>query len=60
MRFAIINEDGTIRQINDSFGGVDTIDDVNSRLPEGQMAIECGPEVTMHHVYTDGAFAIPE
>ena len=55
MRFAIINTaDGGIRQLNDSFGGSDTLDDINDRLPIGQQAIECGSAVTLQHVYDAG------
>ncbi len=55
MRFAIINtDDGVIRQLNDSFGGADTLDNINNRLREGTQAIKCGPEVTLEHVYNAG------
>lgn len=62
MRFAIINEDGTIRQLNEVFGGTDTLEDINARLPEGQQAIECGQGVTLDHRYNadTGEFEGPE
>ena len=63
MRFAIINtDDGTVRQLNEAFGGADTLDDINNRLPAGQQALECGPEVTLQHVYdaVTGQFELTE
>lgn len=61
MKFAIINEvDGSIRQINEAMGNTETLAEINARLPEGQQAIECGPEVTLEHVYnSQGQFDMP-
>lgn len=60
MRFAIINTaDGAIRQTNEAFTA-ETLAQFNARLPEGQQAIECNPEVSLQHIYVDGQFVLPE
>ena len=62
MRFAVINTtDGVIRQINEAFTS-ETLEQFNARLPEGQQAIECGPEVGLGHTYNaeTEAFEPPE
>lgn len=62
MRFAIINEvDGSIRQINEAMGNTETLAEINARLPGYQQAIDCGPEVTLEHIYNDdtGLFVMP-
>ena|GEM_PF-5960910 len=44
MRFAIVDTGGTIRQINDALGDVDTIDQINARLT-GLTAIVCDQSI---------------
>ena len=41
----------TIRQINEVFGSSESLEQINSRLDEGQRAIECGAEVGLQHTW---------
>lgn len=60
MKFAVINtQDCMVKQINEAFTA-ETLDEFNSRLPDGRQAIECGDEVTLQHAYVDGQFVLPE
>lgn len=53
MRFAIVDTgDGTIRQINEVFGPTtESLEQINSRLAEGQMAVECVVGVSLEHTW---------
>ncbi len=57
-RFAIVNIDGTIRQIVNAIDCADTITDINAQLSDGYIAVGCGPDITMQHVYTDGGWVM--
>ncbi|KJR97941.1 MAG: hypothetical protein VR68_11560 [Peptococcaceae bacterium BRH_c4a] len=56
MRFAIIDSTGAAIQINEAVGEIDAIEDINARLPKGQLAIECGEDITLDHYYSAGQF----
>lgn len=52
VRFAVINiVDGTIRQINEVFGSAESLEQINARLAEGQMAVECVVGVSLEHTW---------
>lgn len=58
MRFAIINGGGKVTQINEAFGVIDTLGQINNRLLQGWQAVECGEDVTLDHYYSAGQFKL--
>ena len=51
MRFAIVDNEGTIQQINDALGDIDTVDQINARLAGELTAIICDQGIQLNDKY---------
>lgn len=58
MRFAVIDGSNKVRQINEVYGAIDTLGQINYSLPHDWQAIECGEDVTFEHYYSAGQFKL--